>query len=764
MNILISREFERQLEKYNEPQNIKDYNKLFDLISSFMSIVDFNSYSSLGFKKYNGNYKVNVYGIDLNIRSAERIIATFLHDYSDEDKVFLNKKIEINKKNMTIIFHRISEHDLQGKTAELIGEIGDKINNLKSLFTNERSLETSLELKGVYSIRNGNRFTSLLTEDKEEIVNQFIYHDICPLIIEGVAGSGKTEILKSVIIKENEQKPDSKILYITASQQLVNDVQSKTFIDSNKVKFETLNSLINKIDGSHKNQLDMNSLERMFKDGSFQNHHLFDAFRALVEKYGIIRIYGEIHGLILGKYYLSTLMMFDEYANLDDYHSITKDKNERKVIYQIRDLYQKYDGDRFYESNSVCFKLKDKITESMKFDVVVVDEVQDFTEVEFQFINNLVKGNRRIIISGDPNQTIYPTQFSMGNLKRINYLNNNQWIVANKLKENFRNSGEVTQFINIINQFRNDKLTARKIEQSLDEISRNPISGKIYLFKGDKRDLIRFHDSSDVIEIHSNRSKDKNSLKVQDVKGLEFNHVIAYNLLSDYKEILDEIFNKKSEEMHFYFNIFYVAVTRVLRNLILVEDKDSKVLAHFINKMQEIGIVEIVDTIDQIDINADESLEKIFQNGVKQLQNRMYKVARRDFEIILRQAPNYPNAKILFDFADRALSGNNDIDLANYLERNELFNLASYYYKSAGNNEKHALMALYEEDYDQFITRLKLYDIDAIDLLSDPYTNSSQKLALAIALKNEVNMSFGKIEEIQKLTKKIKENKCGKTK
>lgn len=758
VNIIISREFERQLEKYNEPKSKEEFNKFFDTISNFRFITDFNVYASLGFKKYHGDYKISVYGIDLNIRSAERIIATFLHDYDEAERSLIANKSEVNNDEITIILHRIVEHDLQGKTAVLIGRNGETIENLKYLSSIDRSLDHSLELKEVYSIRKGSKFTSLLTEDKEEIVNKFLYQNYNPLIIEGVAGSGKTEILKSILLKEHEDKPQASILYITSSQQLVNDVQKKSFISSENVKFETLNSLLNRLDRSMLNQHDITSFERMFKDGSFPNHQLFDAFKVLKDKYGLIRLYSEIHGLILGKYNQGSLMTLDEYLNLNDYHSLTNDTYERKVIFQIRDNYIEYNRDNYFESNSLCFSLISKLTDEIKYDLVIVDEVQDFTEVEFQFINNLVKDGRRIVISGDPNQTIQPTLFNMGNIKRINYLNNNEWYSTNKLKENFRNSGEVTQFINIINEFRNSKLTKRKIEQSLDEISRNPISGKIYLYRGPKSDLDKFYNSADVIEIHSERSTNENALKVQDVKGLEFNHVVAYNLLSDYKEILDDISNWKNEEMHFYFNIFYVAVTRVLRNLVLIEDKDSEVLTYFLSKMKEIGIIEEVNSVNELNIEADESIENIYQNGIKQLQNRMFKVARRDFEIILNQIPNYPNAKILYDFTSQALNGKNDNDLAIYLEKYELYNLAAYYYKSAGNNGKNALMAFYEEDFEQFKQRLKLYKIDVVDLMDDIYTSYSQKIALSIALKNEISEALENVEKLHELLHKIKEN------
>ena len=126
MRILMSRTFERNLDLYqqtNEKAYLKTY---FERLEKFENLDDFNAYKSLGFKKYTLSNHDKVYGLDFNIRSAERIIATFLHDHTSIQNSTLNKMAGDNE--LTIILHRVViDHDQQSDEAKHVGSVVNSI-------------------------------------------------------------------------------------------------------------------------------------------------------------------------------------------------------------------------------------------------------------------------------------------------------------------------------------------------------------------------------------------------------------------------------------------------------------------------------------------------------------------------------------------------------------------------------------------------------------------------------------------------------------
>ena len=75
---------------------------------------------------------------------------------------------------------------------------------------------------------------------------------------------------------------------------------------------------------------------------------------------------------------------------------------------------------------------------------------------------------------------------------------------------------------------------------------------------------------------------------IQEIKGLEYNNIICYNLSSTYKLQWEKIFSKATkhdQKYRKYFNIFYVEITRAQENLIIMESniENNKVLKELHN-------------------------------------------------------------------------------------------------------------------------------------------------------------------------------------
>lgn len=747
----MSRIFERQLDQYqqsNETSIIKAY---FQRLEGFKSMGDFNKFKDLGFKKYTLNSNNKVFGLDFNIRSAERIIATFLHDYKSSDDLNINKIFYDDE--LTIILHRIAEHDKQSYEAKQVGQLGNDF-DINVYAERDRSIEHALALKEVYSQIQGSKIVRLLTEDKNEIVSEFVNLRNSPMILEGIAGSGKTEVLKSILDQWHQINPSDKILFITASQNLVTEIKKNLNIHSQNVHFHTLSSLLNSLSDQHKTPLNQSNLSELLKSGLITNYTMLTTVISVINKYGLMRVYAEIVGIILGKLNKQHKQLsLVDYINFNSPESITTDKQIRENLYKLAHLFSSYKFNQYFEPNTTCTNLLNNVDKLEKYDLVLIDEVQDFTEVQFNFIFNLSRENHNLFITGDTNQTINPTLFNIGQIMS-QYTNKSvNWHLRGPLRSNFRNSSEVTQFINILNELRVEKLTARKLKYSQNEIGNNPLSGKIYLYKGDINALGKLRNHSNIIEVVSDIKNTKDKITVHDVKGLEYENLILENLISDYSTLIDQIFEDnyiKTESMHYFFNLFYVAVSRSLKNIILVEEKRSKFIKYIESKLLELKIVKIVSNVNEIDIDTDESIDVVFENGVVHLEKDAYMIANRNFEIVHRINPYYPQIKNYLEISRKLISNEAQIDIAEYCEQSGLYELAAKFYQRTNVRSKYCLMALLNNDIYQFKLRLKEMEIDAIDIACSNEITDWQRKLIRYHLNDQLTL-------ISELNEKIEE-------
>src|SRR5690606_5027570 len=117
-----------------------------------------------------------------------------------------------------------------------------------------------------------------------------------------------------------------------------------------------------------------------------------------------------------------------------------------------------------------------------------------------------------------------------------------------------------------------------------------------------------------------------NLYTVQEIKGQEFEKIIAYNIASDYAEAWEKIMNqeidKGSEEAlqyRFYFNTLYVAITRGRINLYLYEENPNlkiiKQLSHLFEEIKENAIDVMNITGYDTEENRRKQAETYFNQG-----------------------------------------------------------------------------------------------------------------------------------------------------
>lgn len=172
---------------------------------------------------------------------------------------------------------------------------------------------------------------------------------------------------------------------------------------------------------------------------------------------------------------------------------------------------------------------------------------------------------------------------------------------------------------NIVNKIINDKLPARKEEDRQYEITKNNKTGIVEQVKASDENLkvifTQINASAKVALIVSDDEKKEylkekygceNAFTISEFKGKEFDNIIVYNILSDYADIYEEVYKKESlKEGHYsyYFNRFYVSITRANYNLVLIEEKETEILKEIKEKLGDnLRYIENIDTFKDLNL------------------------------------------------------------------------------------------------------------------------------------------------------------------
>lgn len=92
-----------------------------------------------------------------------------------------------------------------------------------------------------------------------------------------------------------------------------------------------------------------------------------------------------------------------------------------------------------------------------KYDFIIIDEVQDFRNIQLYIILKSLKIVENFILCGDVNQIVYPNFFSWTHVKTMFYkhdMTTNQVII---LRTNYRNSTQITELSNRLLKIKNTR-------------------------------------------------------------------------------------------------------------------------------------------------------------------------------------------------------------------------------------------------------------------------------------------------------------------
>ncbi|WP_298290559.1 ankyrin repeat domain-containing protein [Thiomonas sp.] len=244
-----------------------------------------------------------------------------------------------------------------------------------------------------------------------------------------------------------------------------------------------------------------------------------------------------------------------------------------------------------------------------QFDCVVVDEVQDLTPVQLDLILASLKQPGQFLLCGDAHQIVHPNFFSWAAVRalfrEVGADQTGQQVIR-ILQSNFRNAQAITRLANDLLRIKHARFGS--VDRESNHLVRSTAAsvGEVRLLPA-KEAVLRDLDAVSRASVHHAvivlRDEDKAAARehlrtplvfsVHEAKGLEYSHVILFQLVSGqrgaYAELCEGVTadalqveelawsrardktDKSLELFKFYINALYVAVTRAVESVTLVE-------------------------------------------------------------------------------------------------------------------------------------------------------------------------------------------------
>ncbi len=520
----------------------------------------------------------------------------------------------------------------------------DKINIIK----NKNSVPKEDIKDLVYLNRNRKHFNLLDKIISFDDAQEEIYALPTPLVIIGSAGSGKT-----ILTLEKLKKLSGNVAYISLSSYLVENAQSIYYSNNYENKRQDIDFL------SFREYLASIKIpkgaELKFRDFEqwFLKHNQTNKF---AEPY---KLFEEFKGVLTGSVTNTAYLSRRNYLKLGVKQSIFT-KNEREKVYDIFEKYLRFlKQSPWYDSNMLSFEYI-KLVEK-KYDFIVVDEVQDITLIQLKLILSSLKSFNKFILSGDSNQIVHPNFFSWSKIKTLFYESQFDFSLIRILKTNYRNSQRVTELSNILLKIKNTRFGSIDKESTYLINSVSKKEGEVFLYPDNnkfKRQLNSKTQGSTKFAVLVMNNKDKKLAKdsfktplvfsIQEAKGLEYENIILVNFISEYEKEFSEISrgvepetledeikysrarnkeNKDLEVYKFFINSLYVAFTRSVKNLFIIErNKNHRLFELLKLKETRTGLKMKAEKSDELEwLEEADKLEK--QGKIEQAQQIRDKIA-----------------------------------------------------------------------------------------------------------------------------------------
>jgi hypothetical protein len=289
---------------------------------------------------------------------------------------------------------------------------------------------------------------------------------------------------------------------------------------------------------------------------------------------------------------------------LDDYLSVSDEisvftSDQRKCVYKICELYQQWLGNsRMDENDLVMSVLNNTVLD--QYDLVVVDEVQDYTELQIFLIYNLCSQKNAFVFAGDIHQVINPTVFNHERLKKLflNEAGNETLLRVRALNSNYRCQQGIVNSVNKLSELRRKIVGRKDVAFEKEETSHDPmvISSPFRVLYNDDNlkamlyEIMKYPRVGVLVVDDDSRQKLIKLIgeqvykdydipfifTISEIKGMEYQYIVCIDMFSHYnqewEQILADNMTKKRKTKHrFYFNLAYVALTRAQLHICFVD-------------------------------------------------------------------------------------------------------------------------------------------------------------------------------------------------
>lgn len=296
---------------------------------------------------------------------------------------------------------------------------------------------------------------------------------------------------------------------------------------------------------------------------------------------------------ILDQYLLNHALIPKEiYLKLDEQYCLYS-SSQRELLYELTLRYQMFlSAEGKVDENDMARQFLNRLMNQKVplFDFVIADEIQDLTEIQIYCLIRLARNRNNLLFSGDINQTIRPTYFHTGRIESILKTSNTHLgFIKHQLVKNYRSTKEVVDLANQVVNLRIQRLGLNK-KNDYHEI---PIRGEqhpIYYFDAkhplEMVKLIETGLNRHYVAIVVPDEEEKKNFErltqqkgavftVEEIKGIEKEYIICYNVMTKYKTAWETILNQDvmyQNQYRYYFNLLYVALTRARHHLCFIEE------------------------------------------------------------------------------------------------------------------------------------------------------------------------------------------------
>jgi hypothetical protein len=600
-----------------------------------------------------------------------------------------------------------------------------------------------------------NLLDKIISFDEQQ---QSIYDLQPPLIVIGSAGSGKT-----ALTLEKMKQAVGDVLYVTQSAYLVKNSRDLYYAHYYQ---------------NPDQQIDFLSFQEFLesihvptgKPVSFQAFKLwFSRFRQGNALKDAHKVFEEFRGVITGPATDKSWLSREDYRQLGVKESIFL-AEERDAVY---DLFEKYLGflqeNQLYDSNIVSHQYLSRI--KPHYDFVVIDEVQDLTNIQLYLILKALHQSHQFILCGDSNQIVHPNFFSWSKVKSLFY--RQQDLEAGEdliriLNTNYRNSPQVTEIANRILKIKNLRFGSIDKESHYLVESNGHNQGEV-LFLQDTDHIRRELDSKTkasaqfAVIVMAEEQKQSASqhfgtpliFTIQEAKGLEYENIILYNFLSQeearYREISKGVdaadlqydlkyargkdkTDKSLEVYKFYINALYVAITRAVKNLYWIESNPKQALLTLVGLSDALASLQMTNQNSSLDIWRQEA-HKL------ELQGKQEQADRIRTEILKQKTPSWQviSAETLPELQRKAFEANDKnarMSLFEYAlvyeDRNIINSLSKIDFKPARQADK-GLQMLQQKHYSAYSFKKPDAVLKQVDLYGTDFRNVFNQTPLMIA-------------------------------